>query len=377
MNKKIKKVYSGYLLPFLVLLPLIWIVSCSGSPGKERNKYTGVNPPDPAAVSERFIKMVIPGENSEYKLKDQIKVSIESVSRNQTPDSVRVIFDGQLVSLIKSEPWECAVPSTLTLTAGRKPVKAVAYTKGKIQTITRFVIIYSDVIPKKDSYKIVHTYPHDPDAFTQGLFYNDGLFYEGTGQEAGSSLREVLPETGKVVRQHNLETSLFGEGITLFKDRIYQVTWRNKVGFVYDKTTFKTINKIYYQTEGWGLTTINDRVAMSDGTNIIYFFEPEMFNLVSRIEVYDNEKKVDQLNELEYIKGEIWANIWQSDLIARIDPETGKVNSYIDLASVYPESERIKANADVLNGIAYDAVNNRIFVTGKRWPKLYEISITE
>ncbi|MDX9947627.1 MAG: glutaminyl-peptide cyclotransferase, partial [Bacteroidales bacterium] len=137
------------------------------------------------------------------------------------------------------------------------------------------------------------------------------------------------------------------------------------------------INKIYYQGEGWGLTTIGDRIVRSDGSNILYFHEPEMFDAVSRLEVYDNEKKVDQLNELEYINGEIWANIWMTDLIARIDPETGKVNSYVDLSRLYPEAKRREVNADVLNGIAWDQLTGRIFVTGKRWPGLYEIAVIE
>jgi glutamine cyclotransferase len=149
------------------------------------------------------------------------------------------------------------------------------------------------------------------------------------------------------------------------------------VGFVYNKSDFRVINKFYYQTQGWGLTTIDDMIVMSDGSNVLYFFKPEMFEAVSRLEVYDNEKKVDQLNELEYIEGEIWANIWQTDLIARIDPLTGKVNSYIDMSPLFPVSKRNEVDADVFNGIAYDASGRRIFVTGKRWPRLYEIKVTE
>ena len=183
-------------------------------------------------------------------------------------------------------------------------------------------------------------------------------------------------ETGKVIRQLNLDDSLFGEGITLYHDLIYQVTWKNKIGFVYNKSDFKLINKIYYQTEGWGLTNIDDKIVMSDGTNILYFFEPEMFTIVKRIEVYDNKKKVDQLNEIEYINGEIWANIWMTDLIARIDPVSGKVLAYIDLKGILPKSDR-DAETDVLNGIAYDNQGKRIFVTGKRWPKLFEIKVME
>jgi glutamine cyclotransferase len=203
------------------------------------------------------------------------------------------------------------------------------------------------------------------------------MLYEGTGQEAGSSLREVELQTGRVIRQHNLDPSLFGEGITLFRDMIYQVTWTNKVGFVYDISTFDVLNKIYYSTQGWGLTTIGDKIVMSDGTNVLYFFDPELFTVISRLEVYDDKEKVDQLNELEYIEGEIWANIWQTNLIARIDPSSGKINSYVDLSTIFPQQKRIEVNADVLNGIAYDAVNRRIFITGKRWPKLYEIEVIE
>jgi len=162
----------------------------------------------------------------------------------------------------------------------------------------------------------------------------------------------------------------------LYQDRIYQVTWTSQVGFVYDRSTFRQINKIYYQTQGWGLTTLDDKIVMSDGTNTLYFIDPEMFNVVSRREVYDNEKKVDQLNELEYINGEIWANIWNTDLIARIDPGSGKVIAYIDLQGILNDPQ-VDTRENVLNGIAYDKDNKRIFVTGKNWPRLFEIKITE
>ena len=150
----------------------------------------------------------------------------------------------------------------------------------------------------------------------------------------------------------------------MYRDRIYQVTWENKVGFIYDKATFKVINKIYYSTQGWGLTTVNDKIVMSDGSNVLAFYEPDMFTMVSRIEVYDNEKKVDSLNELEYINGEIWANIWMSDLIARIDPVSGKVLAYIDLKGILPESDRTP-ETDVLNGIAYDQEETGYLLQGR------------
>jgi glutaminyl-peptide cyclotransferase len=369
--------YSNYFISLSGVLLMAWTISCSGRPGKMTE-----TPKKPAEVSSegslaRLIRMVSPDENSEFKLNEPVKVILALEDKNTLPDSVLLSFNGKAVKTLKSDPWEYAIPAAFTGTTGRKSLKVTAYKGGKPHnTITRFMIIHSDLVPRQYSYKVIHTFPHNRDAFTQGLVYDNGVLYEGTGQETGSSLREVELETGKVKRQHNLDDSLFGEGITLYGDRIYQVTWENKVGFVYEKSTFNLINKIYYPTQGWGLTTINDRIIMSDGTNELYFFEPEMFTVVSRIEVYDNKGKVDSLNELEYIDGEIWANIWMTDRIARIDPVTGKVLGYIDLKGILPASDKTP-DTDVLNGIAYDKAGHRIFVTGKRWPKLFEIRVTE
>jgi glutamine cyclotransferase len=369
--------YTKYFIFLMVMLLLIWSLSCSGRSGKKTETVVPVSYASVDEAAVKLIKMISPEENAGLKLKDQFKVILAPADESRLPDSVLIFFDGKPVSTLKKGPWEYSVPSAFTCTTGRKSLKVTAYKGGKPQnTITRFLIIYSDVVPEKKGYKVTKAYPHDREAFTQGLVYDKGIFFEGTGQNTGSSLREVELETGRVIRQHNLDDSLFGEGITLYRDRIYQVTWENRVGFVYEKSTFNLINKIYYSTQGWGLTTIDDKIVMSDGTNILYFFEPEMFTVVSRIEVYDNEKKVDQLNELEFINGEIWANIWMTDLIARIDPVSGKVLSYVDLKGILPASER-NTDTDVLNGIAYDQANKRIFVTGKRWPKLYEIKVTE
>ena len=349
---------------------------CSGKSGKvpasSGEKSTEADKGTPA----RFMKMIAPAENAEYRLGDEIKVILEPENINQQPDSVLVAFDGRHTVTLKSSPWECRVPSSATLRTGRKPVKATAFNNGKTSVITHFIIVYSDTPPERCGYKVIHSYPHDKDAFTQGLFYYNGSLYEGTGQQTGSTLREVELSTGKVLRILNLRSDLFGEGITLYRDRIYQVTWQSKVGFVYERETFRQINKIYYQSEGWGLTTIKDQIAMSDGTNVIYFYEPESFTVTSRIEVYDNEQLVDSLNELEYINGEIWANIWMKDLIARIDPASGKVIAYIDLKGILNDPGT-DTRVNVLNGIAFDSENNRIFVTGKNWPKLFEIRLTE
>ncbi len=369
--------YPKYILLLFVLILITWTLSCSGRSGKKAE--TEVPPVsvsnDEAAI--KLIKMLSPEENTGFKLNEPVNVQLLLVNNNRLPDSVLIYFNGKAVTTIKSEPWGYSIPSEFTNTTGRKSLKVVAYKGGKSQNpITRFMIIYSDIVPKRNGYRVINSYLHDVHAFTQGLVYDQGLLYESTGQETESSLREVELETGKVIRLRQLESSLFGEGITIYKDHIYHVTWTSQVGFIYEKSTFNVINKIYYSTEGWGLTTIDDRIVMSDGTNVLYFYEPEMFTVVSRIEVYDNEKKVDSINELEFINGEIWANIWMSDLIARIDPVSGKVLAYIDLKGILPASER-NSDTDVLNGIAYDKVGGRIFITGKKWSKLYEIRLTE
>jgi glutamine cyclotransferase len=366
-----------YLSLLSLVLMIIWAISCSGRSGKTQvtpeEKVIGGT--DEADI--KLINMKAPDENSEFKLGDQIKVIITSDNPGASPDSVLISYDGRAIASLRSGLWEYSIPSSFITSTGRKSLKATAYRNGKARTIiTRFMIILSDMVPRRYGYKVINTYPHDREAFTQGLFYDNGVLFEGTGQETGSTLREVELKTGKVLRQLNLSAELFGEGITLFKDRIYQVTWTTKIGFVYDKATFSLINKIYYQTQGWGLATVKDRIIMSDGSNILYIIEPEMFTVVSRLEVYDNEKKVEQLNELEYINGEIWANIWMTDLIARIDPVSGKLVGYVDLRGILNDPGT-DTSVKVLNGIAYDLQGDRIFVTGKNWPKLFEIKVTE
>jgi glutamine cyclotransferase len=221
-------------------------------------------------------------------------------------------------------------------------------------------------------YKIVNTYPHDPQAFTQGLEFHDGYLYEGTGLKGKSSLRRVELRTGRVVQIHRLPSEYFGEGITILGDKIYQLTWQNGVCFVYDRRTFRQITQFRYDGEGWGLTNDGKHLIMSDGSEVITFRDPDTFAEVRKITVRAQGKPVKNLNELEYIEGEIWANIWYSDIIARIDPSTGIVKAWVDMEGLPVPNRDIEA---VLNGIAYDRQNKRIFVTGKNWSKLFEIEL--
>jgi glutaminyl-peptide cyclotransferase len=222
-------------------------------------------------------------------------------------------------------------------------------------------------------YTIVRTFPHDPAAFTQGLQYLDGVLYEGTGQNGQSSIRRVKLETGEVLQKRDVPPQHFGEGIVVVGSDLYQLTWQSQIAFLYDRQTFAPKRTFTYAGEGWGLTFDGRNIVMSDGTDALRLLDPATFAERRRVRVTAAGKPVNNLNELEFVKGEIFANIWQSESIARIDPSTGKVTGWIDLAGLLTPAER--ARADVLNGIAYDASADRLFVTGKWWPRLFEIKL--
>ncbi|MCB0195400.1 MAG: glutaminyl-peptide cyclotransferase [Anaerolineae bacterium] len=230
------------------------------------------------------------------------------------------------------------------------------------------------------TYEVVESYPHDPMAFTQGLIIVDSIMYEGTGRYEQSTLRRVDLKSGESLQLIHLPDQLFGEGITLFDDRIIQLTWKAGAAFVYNKDTFEPIKAFTYPTEGWGITHDGKRLIMSDGTANLYFRDPETFEEIGRVEVFDENGPVVMLNELEYINGEVFANVWKTDKIARIDPETGRVTGWILLTDLLSPEELttpsdMQNGIAVLNGIAYDADNDRLFITGKLWPTLFEIKI--
>ncbi|MEO6277560.1 glutaminyl-peptide cyclotransferase [Roseateles sp.] len=225
-------------------------------------------------------------------------------------------------------------------------------------------------------FKVVHSYPHDPDAFTQGLFFHDGFLFEGTGLRGRSSIRKVEIETGRVVQQVALPGEVFGEGITQWGDRIIGLTWQEQTAFVLDLKTFKLWRKFSYPGEGWGLTHNERELIMSDGTPELRFLDPLTFKELRRVRVTAGGQPVAELNELEWVEGQVFANIWQTDRIARIDPKTGHVLGWVDLTGLLPANQRTGSD-DVLNGIAYDAAKKRLFVTGKLWPRLFEIQLTK
>jgi glutamine cyclotransferase len=290
-------------------------------------------------------------------------------------DSVEFYIAGRRTATLINTPYRYIFASA-DRPVGQLDIRTrTIYAGGDSESDQISVILLSDINPPNLPYTITNTYPHDINAYTQGLIYLGGWLYEGTGQYNESSLRKVDLKTGNPERLLNLPGDIFGEGITIFNDRIYQLTYKSQVGFVYDKESFNRLQKVYYQNkEGWGLTHDGENLLMSDGSHIIYYMDPEYFSEVKRVEVYDNKGPVRNLNELEYIKGKIFANIYGTEQIVVISPETGKVTGRLDMRGILPDADRHK-RIDVLNGIAWDEETGRIFITGKYWPKLFELKL--
>ena len=226
-------------------------------------------------------------------------------------------------------------------------------------------------------YRVVHRYPHSTQSFTEGLFYRDGYLYESTGLEGHSAIQKVELKTGRIVEKREIAPQYFGEGIIAWGDRLIELTWKSQIGFVYDLASFKPRSSFAYAGEGWALTQDGKRLIMSDGTPELRFLDPVTLKETGRLKVTDAGRAVGNLNELEYVDGEIYANIWLTDTIARIDPRTGAVTGWIDLTGILSPTERVPGQTDVLNGIAYDARTKRLFVTGKMWPAVFEIALVK
>ena len=231
-----------------------------------------------------------------------------------------------------------------------------------------------NAVVAKYGYQIINIYPHDPNAFTQGLVFLDGRMIESTGQEGRSSLRNVELQTGRILKKVDVPYPHFAEGITLLNNKIYQLTWQDQRGFIYDAQSFEKTGEFKYNGEGWGLTTDGKSLILSDGSSRIRFLDPDSFQVTKTIAVMDGKVPVDQLNELEFVNGEIYANIWHKDRIATINPQSGRVTAWIDLAGLLQPGD-VEDTEAVLNGIAYDQSGGRLFVTGKLWPRLFEIKI--
>jgi glutamine cyclotransferase len=317
-----------------------------------------------------------PANNSQFSLGEKIPLRLERVTDTLPGiDSVQFFAGGDRQHTLHGEPFAYEW-STENLRVGTWPLRLICYyADGRKEYHDLSIVILSDITPRYLKYRLLNTWPHDPKAYTQGLVYDDGFLYEGTGQWTESSLRKTEIRTGEPVRMLNLPDDIFGEGITLLNDRIYQLTYKSQVGFVYEKETFRRIQKVYYEIEeGWGLTHNGQYLIMSDGTNRIYYMDPEYFTEVRQLEVYDDRGPVSRLNELEYIEGRIFANIYGEEEIVIIDPETGKITAKINMKGILPAKDRSR-KIDVFNGIAWDPAKRILYVTGKYWPKMFEVSL--
>ena len=293
-------------------------------------------------------------------------------------DSVKYLVDTTEIAS-KTDTSSVNFP-TDKMDLGITIVTAKIYKDGTSKEITTNLVLLPATAPREYTYSLINTFPHDTSSYTQGLEYHDGIFYESDGgreELGGSSIRKV-EVGGKVLKQVNISTDIFAEGLTVIDDKVIQLTWQNGYGIVYDKATFNKIKEFPYQEsrEGWGLCFDGKSIIKSDGTNRLYFLNKDSYIEQGYIEVYDSKGAIDNLNELEYINGKIYANVYQTNNIVIIDPATGAVEAKLDLSSIYPETNR-NENADVLNGIAWDPAGKRLFVTGKKWDKLFEIKIKE
>jgi len=315
----------------------------------------------------------LPEQGKDFTPGQDVKVVLD-IPKGQEVTEATYLLDGKPLGT-KANGADFSFP-TKDLTLGYKLITAVVKHSGVTDTLTVNIVLKSNIKPVDYTFQINKTYPHDTTSYTQGLEYHNGRFLESTGEYGQSTLRWVDVATGKAIKQIPIDKQYFGEGSTLIGDKIVMLTWQNNMGFIFDSSSFKQLSTFPYQNsrEGWGLTFDGTQVLKSDGTNRIWFLNKETLKEERFIDVFDDKGQVDQLNELEYIDGKLYANIYLTNKIAIIDPKSGAVTAYIDATGLLPEKDKF-ANTDVLNGIAWDAAGKRLFVTGKKWDKLFEISI--
>lgn len=324
---------------------------------------------------ENALKNLFSIENATLKPILKLEESVDLVlqnKENKSIDSVIYYINDLKVGAVKGNE---KLPFALkNQKLGNQTIKALVYFEGKSIDISSGFSIYASTEPKILNYKIIKTYPHDINAYTQGFEFYNGVLLEGTGQYSESTLRKTDYKSGKVTEQIKLEDQYFGEGITVLKDKIYQLTWKEKKGFVYDAKSFKLEKTFSFETEGWGITNDGEKLYMSDGTEKIYIINPDTFKVEDFINVYTNGAKIEAVNEMEWINGRIWANIYQKDAIAVINPKTGAVENVINCSELRSKVTQ-HPELDAFNGIAYNPATKTYFVTGKNWDKTFEIVI--
>lgn len=367
-------------MPYLLsIFCLFFMCACGGRPHNQGTSSREQIAPAVKTEKTKYvnsIRLTSPEKNKLYDFHEEIVIAFENKDRFPV-DSAEIYVNGKKVARLDSGVYRYTYPIPAQK-AGTTTVKVVASHPNQRKGVATVSIrVKPDKAPQLYKYQVVHSFPHDPRAYTQGLIYHKGYLYEGTGQYGESSLRKTDIQTGKTLSLLSLEDQLFGEGITIYKDKIYQLTWQSRKGFVYDLNTFSLASTFTYNTQGWGLTTVGDSLVMSDGSHKLYYLSPTTFNILREVEVYDHQGEVTQLNELEYVDGQIWANVWLTDRIIAINPQTGAVEREVNLGDILPPAEKAKLNKndEVLNGIAYRPEQGTFYVTGKRWQKMFEIQI--
>lgn len=340
------------------IIALLILTSCGGS------KEDVEKPVSPRIRKKTSI--VSPTQNQNFVRGNTIQIDIQA-SEDFSVDSIQVSIGDESTTFFETS-FEVTIPSRRV---GSWRILAKVFDGESSETHYRSIIVLPENSPEEYSLTIQNTFPHNSEDYTQGLLIKDGSLYESTGRRGESALKKKNISTGETEMVVNLASDLFGEGLALINDEFYQLTWTSGIGFVYNGQ-MEQVRTFNYQVQGWGLTTLEDELVLTDETEKLFFIEPESFTVKREIQVYDNLGKVDALNELEVIDGLIYANVYQEDYIVAIDPETGEVLRKIDCSGLLTDAER--QAADVLNGIAYDASNGRVYITGKWWPKLFEVT---
>ncbi len=359
----------SYIIIFTFLI--LSINSCKSDKSKS-NKHKINNKEVTVQEDNPLILTINKTQNDKYIFGNIIKITGQTEKASNKDTLILSINNKNVAKLTTENPsykWD-----TKTAHTGRNLIEIELNKNNQRFRKQKFVTIFSNEKPEEYTYKIKNVYKHDVHAYTQGLFYHNGFLYEATGLKGQSTVRKVKLETGEVLQSFAIPKDVFGEGITLYNNKIIQISWEAGRGFVYDFNTFKQLDEFSYPGEGWGICTDNKNLFMTDGSAEVKILEPQTYSKIGSFEVYDENGPVKYLNELEYINGYIYANIYQYEKIVKFDPKTGKVAAYIDLSHILPMND-YKPNTDVLNGIAYDKKNNRLFVTGKLWPKLFEIEL--
>ncbi|MBN1158503.1 MAG: glutaminyl-peptide cyclotransferase [Bacteroidales bacterium] len=319
--------------------------------------------------------IISPEEEQIYTWGDSVRVVLDFLIPSEAVDSVQIIACNNSTRTFKDH-YESFYWHTEGCPVGLNTVRVkIHYNDSLVESHSFSVVLFSDRIPENYSYSLIRTFPHDPEAYTQGLLYHEGLLYESTGLEGKSSLRVVNISTGKPEKVVYLRPEFFAEGIACFSNQIYQVTYRSKVGFIYNISTLELVRSFTYRiNEGWGLTSDGSNLIMSDGSEHLYILEPEFFTQVGQVEVFDHNGRVSNLNEMEFINGKILANVYGETYIVIVDLKTGKVTGRLDLNNLLPEGAKGDMNK-VMNGIAYNPLSGNLYITGKNWPVLYEIKV--